>query len=397
MAQQTLKRSVAERGAKTRRVSDAEVQSIREHRSAQRGEWAQRFAVELQQRRQARQHWHQAQASGLAGLALPGGRRSAFAGGQASHSGLYAPLGVRGVIGRFYRKYEPLIDGGWPMKIGFWQPSDQETEPYRMTGEQYQMEKWQGERQVRQKTVYTYQIKNEVFEMSDEFSSDDFRRDKTGQILQRVGEMSSVASDHWEELLSTLMESGASTADYTGGNFFSSHSSFGGSLVNDLTASELTALNVTTAAAPTQAEAATICTGIFEKFLGMTNEASRPLNGNLKRIGIMVPPNMATAFIGATQSERLTSGESNILRSQTHFTIEVMVNPFLSSTTIGYAYRLDSETKPFILQEEVPVLARALGLGSEYEVFNRHVFFGVEAVRNVGFGEPSRAIRFTLS
>ena len=388
-------------GARTRRRVDAgTVDQMRQQAVMNQHMFRQQF----QRPAGPRRRW--ADAGGRSSLALPqqpgvmlgaGGPGMQFA---ASHAGHYAGLGVRGVLGRFYRKHEEQIGGMWARDIGFFQPSDQEIEPYRMTGAQYQMQPWSGERQARQKAVYNYSIQNEVFEMSDEFPTDDFRRDKTGQIMGRVGDMARVASEHWEEIGTELIESGTTALAYDSNAFFGTRTIAGNTVKNNLTSSDIPELAIGSDTAPTQAEFAKIIAAGIQAMVGWKDEAGRPVNGGAREFVVMVSPNMMAAAFGATVGELLLAGESNVLRNMMRgkgFSVRVIVNAFLTTTNVIHLFRTDTESRAIILQSEVDVTARAIGLGTEHEVKNRSVFFTVEAVRNVGFGEFYRALRMTTS
>ncbi len=315
-----------------------------------------------------------------------------------SHAGQYLDLGDRNIVGSFYRRYESDRDGNWAGKIGWINNlANQETETYKMLGAVSELREWSGGRQGRELELFSYAIKNKVFESTLRFGLDDLRRDKTGQILARIGDLAARTADHWNKLLTDLIEDTTSTC-YDGATFFNSAHSNGdsGSVDNLLVAGDVGDLNVATAADPTQDEMAKAVLGVIEKMYAFKDEAGVPVNGGAREFCVMVPANMAGATWGALRSERLSSGESNVLRSA-DFNVMPIVNPRLSQTADFFVFRTDSSIKPFILQEEDGVKVNVVGAGSEHEFKHREHLFGVEAVRNVGYGEFLYAAKATLS
>lgn len=317
---------------------------------------------------------------------------------MASHAGLYLDLGSRAIVGEFYRRYESDRDGNWAPKIGWFNSmANQETETYKMLGASPEMREWVGGRQGKELELFSYAIKNKVFEATLRFSKDDIRRDKTAQIMARIGDLASRTADHWNKLLTDIIENTTATT-YDGLTFFNSAHTNGssGAVDNLLVAGDVAELNVATAADPTQDEMAKAILGVIEKMYAFKDEQGVPVNGGAREFCVMAPANMAGATWGALRSERLSAGESNVLMSA-DFRIIPIINPRLSVAEDFFVFRTDATIKPFILQEESGVRVNVIGEGSEHEFKYREHQFGVEAVRNVGYGEFLYAAKATLS
>jgi len=312
----------------------------------------------------------------------------------------YGVLSSRAIVGRFYQRYEQALQSGWAKKVGWENTSNQESETYAWLGQAPVMREWLGGRLSKQLNTNQYTIRNKLFEATMNVNVDDKRRDKTGQIMIRTGDLAARTAEHWEKLLTDLII--ANGLCYDGQNFFDTdHVTLSsGTLQNDLDATDIPALNVSTAAAPTATEAAKIIVGAVEYFFGYKDEQGEPINGGARRFAIMVPTNMFGSFAQATTAERLDSGNSNpalSFQAGSGLTVEVVVNPRLTTTTELYAFRIDSEVKPFILQTEQDVKLDVVAEGSEEEFKNRQHLYGVTALRNVGYGLWQYAMRLTTS
>ena len=306
-------------------------------------------------------------------------------------------LSSRAIVGRFFQRYEGILGGMWGSMLSFYNKSDQESETYKFLGLPPEMREWAGDRLEKSFNIYSQTISNKTYEFTLPIDVDDVRRDKTGQILMRVGQTAQRAASHWEKLLTDLINTNPTC--YDGVAFFATTHVSGdsGTQENDLDSSDVGALNVTTAAAPTRDEAIDIIIGLAQYMYGYKDDKGVPMNGDAKEFAIMVPPKMIGAFKAATNVDLALAGARNILSAQ-DFNVRAFANPRLTaSDNIVYFFRIDSEAKPFIMQEELPLQAQLVGAGSEEEFkFNRWLFGG-KAIRNVGPGLWQHAIKATLS
>lgn len=310
-------------------------------------------------------------------------------------------LGSRAIIGKFYETLEQSKDIVWPFKIGMEMPSDQESETYKWLGFSPMMREWIGGRHAKGLRENGITITNKRFEATLEFDVDDLRREKTGQVDVRIGEMADKVNAHWASLLTTLITGNGLC--YDGQNFFDTDHSEGssGTQVNAVTSSHVPALNVTTAAAPTAEEMAKAILGCIQYQYSYKDDQGEPMNENARKFLIMVPVNLWGPAVQAMASNFLSTGSGvidNPLKLQAAaLDISVEVNPRLTTTTVFYVFRMDGRAKPFILQNEEDVKMSVIGEGSELE-FNENVHrYGVKALRNVGFGYWQQALQATLS
>lgn len=313
-------------------------------------------------------------------------------------------LSSREVIGRIYQALEGARLAGWLSLIA-WMNSDtdKESESYAMTSMAPAMRAWVDSRKARGLRVNEATVLNSLFEATIDLPRDYFRRDKTGQLMLRVGELASRAVTHWNSLATNLIVNGASSQIYDGANFFSASHSEGdsGTQKNLLTAAEYPVLNVGTPAAPTPAEMADAILAVVNHFYGYLDDQGEPVNEDASEFLVMVPVNLAPAARAAVASNMLNDGngsKDNPLKSQTDFKVSVATNPRLALGGVDfYAFRTDAASKALILQEEYATEASAKAEGSEYEHDTNHWQFGLKASRGAGYGLWNQAIKATLS
>jgi len=310
-------------------------------------------------------------------------------------------LGSRAIIGMFYEILESSKDLAWPFRIGMEFKSDQESETYKWLGSSPMMREWIGGRLAKSLMENGITIKNKAFEATMEIAVKDLRRDKTGQISIRIGEMADRVNQHWASLLSTLIINGTSAVCYDGQYFFDTDHSEGdsGSQKNLITASDYSDLNVDTAAAPSAVEMAKVILKMIQHLFSLKDDRGEPLNENAKKFDVMVPVNMWAAAMQACSSNLLSTGTGaidNPLLGKV-FSVNPIANPRLTATDALYLFRTDGRAKPFILQNEVDVQIDAIAEGSEEEFKNDRHLYGVKASRNVGYGLWQQAVKGTLS
>jgi phage major head subunit gpT-like protein len=313
-------------------------------------------------------------------------------------------LSSRAIIGRFYQTLEAGFAGSWASRVGMLVQSNQESEEYKWLGMSPALREWIDGRQAKGLRAIGYTIKNKTFEATLAIALDDLRRDKTGQILIRVDEMADRANQHWEKLVSDLISGGAATTCYDGQYFFDTDHSEGdsGTQKNSLTASEVAALNVGTATAPTAAEMAEALLGVIGYLYGFKDDQGEPINGEARSFLAMVPVPFwgpAVTAVSANLLNKAAGSLDNPLQGviRQGINIDVVANPRLAWTTQFAVFRTDGRAKPFILQEEEGVTVSALAEGSEEEFKNDRHLYGVKAIRNAGYGLWQHAALATLS
>lgn len=307
----------------------------------------------------------------------------------------YQDLGVAGINGRFFSRLEQATLGTFADKIGMLIDSNMEVETYRWLGAVPAMRKWLGGRHEKRLRDDVFTIRNEPYEGTMDIDIDDLRRDKTGQILIRLGELAQRTAQLWDKLITDLLIVGTSTVCYDGQFFFDTDHASGasGSLDNDL------ASTFTAPTAPTALEMVTAIMKSIQQMWTYKDDQGEPINAGTKRFLIMVPAHYAMATMSALSAQFIGAAITNALLSSSQANligIEMAVNQRLTANAF-YTFGVDSDVKPIILQDEVPVDTEVVGPGSEEAFKNRRYLYGVSAVRSVGYGLWQRAVLTTVS
>lgn len=314
-------------------------------------------------------------------------------------------LGSRAIIGKFFAALQQLTGQFWIDQVSMLFDSVQESETYKWLGQVPAMREFVGGRNAKAFSANGITIVNKVFEATLQVLVDEIRRDKTGQVQIRINELAQRAMSHWTKLLSTLISNGTGSTSglcYDGQYFFDTDHSEGdsGTQLNVLAAAQVTALDVGTAAAPTALESARAILGVIGYMMGYKDNEGEPMNENAQKFLVMTSPALWQHLAGGVHSQTVGSGESNPVTnivSKEGFDVQIVANARLTYTTQFVVIRTDAPAKAFIRQEEKPITVSALAEGSDEEFNNRRHLYGIEAIRNVGYGYWQYAAHATLS
>lgn len=307
---------------------------------------------------------------------------------------------VKGFIGSFYSSYEEEYDEAFALRLTHMLDSNQEAEIVRWLGAAPQLELWKGPRIAKEIPIFTQNVVNALYESTIDVDKFDFDNQKFGLISRFFGEQGAVASQHWDLIITQMME--ANPKSYDSQNYFSALHTLGGdsgTMVNDLTvAAGFGSLQVNDATNPSQTEAAKIllqCTPQMRTFRWANG---MPMNGKARKFMVVVPPKYEGAFNAAVSSERLDTGQTNPLFG-TKNRYEVVVNAYLTAANpYVYIFRVDTGMRqPFLRAEPAPIEMTWMGPGTTY-AFEKHKYAsGLESVRAVAPGAWESSLRLTLT
>lgn len=308
-------------------------------------------------------------------------------------------LGSRAIIGEFYRTLEQDEGQSWYPNLSMYFTSDQESETYKWLGMSPQMREWVGGRNAKGFRENGITIANKHYEATLEVLVREMRRDKTGQVMVRVQELATRTNSHWAKLLTTLIENGPSTVCYDGQFFFDTDHAEGdsGAQSNDITSdiSELPVTNHGVVTAPSVGEMQQSMLAGVQKIYSFLDDEGEPMNENAMQFLCMVPTTLYNVANSAAMLPMLDSGEANIIPNS-KFMIQVVPNARLTWTDEFAIFRTDGRVKPFIRQEETPVMMKAIAEGSELEFNEDKHHYGVDSWRNVGYGYWQHACLVTM-
>jgi phage major head subunit gpT-like protein len=94
-------------------------------------------------------------------------------------------LDSRDLIADFWPRLQAGMESIWAPRISVEIPSSRETEELAWLGQVPMMRRWIGGRKETTLNKYTLTVRNHPYETTLPISTDDLRRDKTGQIRQR--------------------------------------------------------------------------------------------------------------------------------------------------------------------------------------------------------------------
>ena len=312
-------------------------------------------------------------------------------------------LDSRDLIADFWPRLQAGMESIWAPRISVEIPSTRETEELAWLGQVPVMRRWIGGRKETTLNKYTLTVRNYPYETTLPISIDDLRRDKSGQIRQRIGDLGARAATQWNELLGTYIANGEGATSglaYDGEWFFDTdHAESGTSQSNDLTATEVPSANVGTPSTLTTTEAANIITETIAYMMGMTDDQGEPVNqGSSSVLIVTTKPGHFAGIKTAISLNNLGtgSGNNNPLLAWSNYPIDVIYVPqrvtaadklyfFFGSPEMGGA--------AFIRTVEQDVTTRMLD-----ETFkNRRLLFGVDAILGLAYGMWQRMALVTLS
>jgi phage major head subunit gpT-like protein len=300
-------------------------------------------------------------------------------------------LSSRAIIGEFYKRLNQNDGLEWITAISNYFTSDQDTEEYAWIGQSPVMREWVGGRHAKGFTSNGITIENKHFEATLDIPVKHLRRDKTGQVKVRIGELATRTNSHWALLLSQLITKGETTDCYDGKKFFASDHKEGrsGTQSNIVTFDLANAAingEVGTVDAPTEAALREAILAGIQQIIGFKDDQGEPMNENASKFLVMVPVKLWFVAKAALAVPLSVGGASNPVKVLADLDIAVAANPRLSDGDKIYVFRADGDVKAFIRQEETAVQVKAKAEGSEYEFDHDAHQYGVDSWRNVGYG-----------
>ncbi len=308
-------------------------------------------------------------------------------------TGTLKSLGSRAIIGAFFKRLEEVSMASWVPKLASVYTANQETETYTFVSDAPSLQE-RGAKATKRAGLKPFELslKNKTYQNILEIDDDDFRRDKTDQILARVRERAARAAQLPQKLMTQLLNANGNA--YDGVAFFhaSNHRNLNGDQVVNLITRD-----ITTPAAPTVQEAIDAVLAAIVQIQGFKDDEGEPRNEFAESFLVMCPQNMFTALLAATRNDYPASGTSNTLKNS-DFTIEVRSNPRLTSTTTFDVFRADSDVKALLWQDEVPTKFSDRNPDNSDKGFEDEVhLFKTKRVCAGGYGRFDQACRVSFT
>ncbi len=282
--------------------------------------------------------------------------------------------------------------------------SDQKTETYEWLGQIPALREWVGSRLGSRPNVFDYSLTNQKWEDTIGIQREDFERQKFQVIDARIADLAVRAAQHPVKLLSNLVKNGddATGSDsFDGTRFFGDVSNphaigSGASFINDVTVTQVPALNIGTATKPTVDEMSAAILDTIAYLFTYQDDQGEPTNGDANEFLVYVPPQFVGATAGALGNNTLLQGGVNTLKT-IKWKIEMIVDPRLDWTTEFAIFRTDTTIKSLIFQVERDVRLRTLTFDSEHAFKTDEYLFGVDGRYTMGYGIPWYAIKATFN
>ncbi len=309
----------------------------------------------------------------------------------------YELLDSRDLIGQWQVDFTKAVAESWATKVAMFVSSDLGTEHYNWLGQSPALKARGGQSAATQLKQFAYSLTNQEYEAAIEFTSADVRRDKKGDIQNRIGSLAKRAALHYQKMLVDILNTNGNGYDAVA-FIGTGHPESGTSQKNLLTSSEVGAADVATATAPTATEMSSVLISTIGYMKSLVDDQGEPINQDAKEFTILCPTApIYNAVYGAIHKDRLASGEANVLFGSDLKLTPVMETRLTSATDKVFVLRTDDNVKPLIVQEEVAPQIEVLGLGSEFEKLNKRQIFKVFTSRAAGYGLWQYASRVTLS
>lgn len=306
------------------------------------------------------------------------------------------------VIGFMFQEMEASKQRSWVPLVANEFTSTQASELYAGLGTVPAMREWLGGKQGKALSEQSLRITNKDWESTLAIKVKDMRRDKTGYIRTRVGELMDRALTHEAKLLSDLILAGTGTtlgACYDGVALFSdSHAvKNSGTIDNniDVDISAVPTAEHGSTTAPSVGEFAYAVLAATKQLYGFKDDQGEPINEMAKDFLVMVPVGLSDRAQLAAGVQYTAQGENNPLKA-TGLNFNIQVNPRLTWTDKFAVFRTDGRMKTLISQVEDGPNFKALAEGSDHEFTNAEHLYSVEKSGNVGYGKFDNAVLVTL-
>lgn len=317
-------------------------------------------------------------------------------------------LSSRAIIGLFYERLaqyqgmpELLALSGEPFK------SDQESETYPWIGQSPQLREWIGGRQAKSFNDQSITLVNKHFESTIQIPLAWKRRDKTGQILQRINELAERSAAHWWKLVCEKLVTGETATCYDGQAYWDTDHSENdsGTQDNDIgydISDGPASLQGTTTSPSAEDMIGAILKGIGQ-MLAFKDDRGEFCNELAREFLVLVPTTFWRATMTALGQVNVGAGATNPLTAVQSvvdgFSIRALATPRFNATwTTKFPIFCTSGTqKPMIRQEESPLTMKVLDATSEHAFHNDEELYGVDGWRNVTFGDWKKTCLVTFS
>jgi len=302
-------------------------------------------------------------------------------------SGNLKLLGNRAIIGAFNKRLDEVQQASWVASLAMMLDSNVETETIAFLSDAPAMKERGSNLPAKSVRPYSFTIVNKDFAAGLEVKEADVRRDKTDLIMIRARELAARAAQLPQKVLSSIIQLNGNAYDGVAFYHASSHLTLNGDTVAN--AIQVAAATGTT---PTNAEMETGILTAIESILGFKDDEGEPRNEFAQVFTVMVPVALWKQASAALRNDFIASGTSNSIKAS-GFTINLVMNPRLTSAVYMYVFRADSDVKGLVWQDEVMPVMESLVTGSEHTILTGQHLYLAKRTGNGGFGRFDQTVR----
>ena len=265
-------------------------------------------------------------------------------------------------------------------------PSTTDKETYAWMGAVATMNEWKDQRQYQAMKAYDYTLTNKHYEGTIEIDRDAYEDDKYGIMNPRIQGLARRAIRHYNQMVASQLDDGATLLAYDAGAFFKTNRTIGSSGTID---------NLKTGAySGSSAEILTAMALAYQTMMAYKDDKGVPMG--LEPDTIVCSGTMKLAILNA-----LLPGVAGTTRPEAGIfsPSRVFATPWVDlDTDDWYVLCTKAEVKPLIFQLRKDVEFVSLTSPDNDHVFKNKTFlYGVDDRFAVGYGDPRTAIKIVDS
>jgi hypothetical protein len=295
----------------------------------------------------------------------------------------------------FYTEYATTPEDDWLSNVASTYKSNQDTETYAITGANSRMGEIKGGSEGDEYNVYDISVPNKHYGNHLIIPEKDMIRDKTGQIMDRVGEKAEDALSFDQYQISQLILAGESSLAYDSQYFYDTDHESGSSGVQSnivtVDISTLPAVVHGIPSAPSPEEIQQVVAKGVAQMVSFKNDKGSQENRNIQEIIVMLPFGLWNVMFNASAMPNQAGVSAQPVVNMGDFRIRYILNFDLAAWTDQFSiFRADGRAKSFIVQEETPM---RMQLEHTPTSENGYRFrWGIDSWRGYGYGRWERSV-----
>lgn len=303
---------------------------------------------------------------------------------------IYTPsLWERGVNGALIAARN-IAEAPMAGRVATVQPSTSNFNRYPFLGEAPIMKLLKDELEAAGLSEASYTLTNKTYAISLAIGRDDLHDDQLDAQMQRAMEMSRVALNFANRLLTTCLINGTSVAGYDGVSYFNDAHPIRG-------AQTATQDNLLAGTGATVAALKADLISAIAVLMRWKAENDEPLTGSRSMFEMHIPVDLFGAANEAVYAAVIAQTSNEAFRG---LRINVVANPRLTDVNDWYLLDVGPEggpTKPLIYQEARPVNTEMLGPGSDHWVKHEEALIKCSWRGEAGYNHPGLAAKVVNS